>query len=151
MHYPYDHSESRFSSSNATLDAVWELSRYTLEAASMDTYTDSNTRERRPYEADGIIAATARLLVQRDVLWPRHSHAWVINDPTWPVEWKQISAFLGWQDYMATGQADLALAFTEQMHDRTMVKYLDSTGLLDTSKMGRHIVDWMPGSVVMAR
>ena len=35
------------------------------------------------YEADGIIAATGRLLVQRDILWGRHSHAWVINDPTW--------------------------------------------------------------------
>jgi hypothetical protein len=38
-----------------------------VAAASLDSYSDSNTRERRPYEADGIIAATARLLVQRDV------------------------------------------------------------------------------------
>jgi len=82
--------------------------------------------------------------VQRDVLWPRHSHAWVINDPTWPVEWKQLSPFLAWQDFMATGQPDLALAFMEQMHDRTMIKFIDDTGLLKTSGMGRHIVDWMP-------
>jgi hypothetical protein len=64
VHYPYVDTDSSFASSNATLNAVWELSRYTLEAASMDTYTDSNTRERRPYEADGIIAASARLMVQ---------------------------------------------------------------------------------------
>ena len=70
--------------------------------------------ERRPYEADGIIAATARLLVQRDVLWARHSHAWVLQNPTWPVEWKQISPFLGYQDFMWTGQPDLALAFAPQ-------------------------------------
>ena len=43
----YD-DDSHFQSSNSTLDAVWELSRYTLDAASLDTYTDSNTRERRP-------------------------------------------------------------------------------------------------------
>jgi len=30
------------------------------------------------------------------------------------------------------------------MHDRTMIRYLDSTGLLETDHMGRHIVDWMP-------
>jgi len=145
VNYPYDSTDSHFESSNATLDAVYEISRYTLEAASLDTYTDSNTRERRPYEADGIIAATARLLIQRDYLWPRHSHAWVINDPTWPVEWKQLSSFLGWQDYMATGQPDLALAFREQMHARTMIGFLDpASGLLNTDKMGRHIVDWMP-------
>ena len=91
VHYPYVATDSFFVSSDATLNAVYELSRYTLEAASLDTYTDSNTRERRPYEADGIIAATARLLVQRDYLWARHSHAYVLEHPTWPVEWKQIS------------------------------------------------------------
>ena len=32
----------------------------------------------------------------------------------------------------------------EQMHERTMIKFLDSTGTLETDKMGRHIVDWMP-------
>ena len=72
VHYPWYDSDSHFSSSNATLNAVFELSRYTLDAASLDTYTDSNTRERRPYEADGIIASTARLLLQRDFLWGRH-------------------------------------------------------------------------------
>jgi hypothetical protein len=127
------------------LNAVWELSRYTLEAASLDTYTDSNTRERRPYEADGGIAATARLLVQREYMWPRHSHAWTIQHPTWPVEWKQLTPFLGWQDYQATGRTDMAQAFTQQMYDRSQIGFLeDATGLLDTSKMGRHIVDWMP-------
>ena len=54
--YPYYPEDSSFTSSNATLNAVFELSRYTLEAASLDTYTDSNTRERHVYEADGIIA-----------------------------------------------------------------------------------------------
>lgn len=45
---------------------------------------------------------------------------------------------------MATGSSDLAVAFMEEMHDRTYIKYLDaSNGLLRTDKMGRHIVDWM--------
>jgi len=144
VHYEWYDDDTHFDSSNKTLNAVWELSRYTLEAASLDTYTDSNTRERRPYEADGGVAATARLMVQREYMWARHSHAWVIQNPTWPVEWKQLTPFLGWQDYMATGQTDLSQAFLQQMYDRTMIKYLDATGLLDTSKMGRHIVDWMP-------
>ena len=61
-----------------------------------------------------------------------------------PVEWKQITPFLLWQDYMATGTTDLAVAFQEQAYERTMIGFLDSTGLLETDKMGRHIVDWMP-------
>lgn len=147
VHYEWDTADTHFNSSNATLNAVWELSRYTLQAASLDTYTDSNTRERQPYECDGGIAATARLLVQREYMWPRHSHAWTIQHPTWPVEWQQLTAFLGWQDYMATGQPDLAKAFWQEMYDRTKISFLEkSTGLLDTSKMGNHIVDWMPNA-----
>ena len=110
-------------------------------SAALDTYTDSNTRERTPYEADGIIAASGRLLVQRDFLWGRHSHSYVLLHSTWPVEWKQITPFLGWQDYMATGQADLAVAFADRMHDLSFIAFMDNaTGVLRTDTMGRHIV-----------
>jgi len=144
VHYPWNETDSYFTSSNATLNEVWNLARYTLDAASLDTYTDSNTRERRPYEADGIIAATGRLLVQRDFMWPRHSHAFVLHDPTWPVEWKQLSPFLGWQDYYATESVDLTVSFLDIMYNRTFIGCLASDGLLNTDDMGRHIVDWMP-------
>ena len=144
VHYPFVDSDSSFESSNATLDAVYDLCRYTVHAASLDSYTDSNTRERTVYEADGIIAASGRLLVQRDYLYPRHSHAYVLEHPTWPVEWLSITPFLAWQDHMATGQDDLALTFMDTIHTNTKLGFLDATGLLDTSKMGSHIVDWMP-------
>jgi hypothetical protein len=72
----YVDSDSWFDSDNPTLNHVWELCRYTLEAGVLDTYADSNTRERRPYEADGLIAGSARLMVQRNALmWSRHSHS----------------------------------------------------------------------------
>ena len=35
-----------------------------LHKGVLDTYTDSNARERRPYEADGLIAAGNRMLLQ---------------------------------------------------------------------------------------
>jgi len=60
------------------------------------------------------------------------------------VEWKQTSAFLGWQDYMATGMSDLAQAFEREMANRTFFSLDEKNGLLNTSNMGRHIVDWMP-------
>jgi alpha-L-rhamnosidase len=155
-HYKWDEGDSMFTSSNSTLNAVFELARYTLEAASLDTFTDSNTRERDPYEADGIIAATSRLLIQRDVLWARHSSAYVFQFPTCPVEWMQITPFLAYLDYMWTGQPDLALAFSEQIYDRTMIRFVDlATGVINTSAIGgyqchsgrpgMHIIDWMAG------
>jgi len=146
--YPWHDGDSAFVSSNATLDAVYELCRYTVFSAALDTYTDSNTRERTPYEADGLIAASGRIAVQRDYLFPRHSHAYVLQNPTWPVEWKMLTPYLAWQDYQATGQPDLALAFEGRLHNSTMISYLEiSTGLLRTDNMtaeGSHIVDWMP-------
>ena len=57
----------------------------TAQAALLDTFTDSNTRERKPYEADGIVASTAHLWLQRDPMWSRHSISYVIQFPTWPV------------------------------------------------------------------
>lgn len=60
------------------------------------------------------------------------------------MEWKQISPFLLWQDYMASGTTDLAEAFEADAYTETMIGFKDSTGLLATNKMGRHIVDWMP-------
>ena len=147
VNYPWDEADSAFASSNATLDAVYDLCRYTVHSAAIDTYTDSNTRERTPYEADGIIAASGRLLVQRDYLFGRHSHAYVLENPTWPVEWKQITPFLGWQDYQATGQPDLALAFTDKMHESTFLSFLDSTGVLNTTSacgLARKITKFLP-------
>lgn len=142
---PYVDEDSSFNSSNETLNRVWELCRYTLQAAVLDTYTDSNTRERRPYEADGLIAAGARLYLQKSaVMWARHSHTYVFTHATWPVEWRQITILLAMQDYMATGQTDLFDAFHEMLYQNTQIEYLDSTGALRTDKMGRHIVGWAP-------
>jgi hypothetical protein len=56
----------------------YALCNYTMKATSLDTYTDSNTRERLPYELDGFIAATARLVTQREYAWPRHSFGYNI-------------------------------------------------------------------------
>jgi len=59
VNYLWDEADSGFVSSNATLDAVYNLCRYTVHSAALDTYTDSNTRERTVYEADGIIGEYA--------------------------------------------------------------------------------------------
>lgn len=63
-------------------------------------------------------------------------HRYVLQYATCPVEWLQIAPLLAWQDYMATGQPDLALAFTDALVARTMVQFLEpSSGLLRTDAM----------------
>jgi len=141
--YEYVDGDSSFASDNATLDAVYELARWTLDGGVVDTYTDSNSRERRPYECDGLVAATNRALVQNDAMWARHSHAWVLEVPTWPIEWQQMSALLAWHDYQATGSTDVFETYARRLHQRTQVGEVDGTGLVNTSR-GRHIVAWDP-------
>eukprot|EP00966_Prymnesium_polylepis_P149946 3463833-Prymnesium_polylepis.1 len=71
VRYPWHEEECRFESSDGTLNAVWRLSRDSLRITSLDTATDSNTRERLPYEADGYITGLSRLALQAEYAWPR--------------------------------------------------------------------------------
>lgn len=58
-----------------------------------------------------------------------------------------MTPLLSWQDYYATGQPDVALAFTEQLHDDTMLAFVDATGVINTSSHAmRHIIDWEPAA-----
>ena len=63
-------------------------------------------------------------------MWSRHSSAYVLQYPTWPVEWVQISVLLAWQDYWATGEPDLAEAFLPLLYNNTRIGDVDpATGL----------------------
>ena len=155
---PWDPSDTSFHSSDNVLNAVWNLSANMLQKGVLDTYTDSNARERRAYECDGLIAAGNRMLLQSNtIMWARHSHSWIFQYPTWPVEWLQITPFLAHMDYMATGSTDLADAYFDLLYNNTQIHALDGpTGLINTSKPGsrdvelwnftrrggRHLVGW---------
>ncbi len=63
--YPFDDGAASFSSSNATLNAVWELARYSIKATTFaDIYIDGD-RERRPYEADAYIQQLGHYAIDR--------------------------------------------------------------------------------------
>ena len=99
-------------------------------------------------------------------MWARHSHAYVIQYPTWPVEWVQISVLLAWMDWWATGSTDLIAAFLDEtsqqgnrvkisLYNNTRLADADATGILNCSAQtrngcstrpgaGHHIIDWDP-------
>ena len=84
VQYPFESTESHFSSSDKMLDRIWELSKNTIAVTSLDTATDSNTRERTPYEADTYIATWSRFYLSSEQAWPRHSFRFNFRNPTWP-------------------------------------------------------------------
>jgi hypothetical protein len=106
-----------------------------------------------------LIAVANRVLLQRNTaLWARHSASWVLEFPTWPIEWIQMTPFLAHQDFMATGQTELAVAYMDLIYNNTQIQWLDATtGLINTSKPssrsdifgdggGRHLVGWAPAT-----
>ena len=143
-------------STDGYFSAVWALSENTLKVTSLDTTTDSNTRERLPYEADGLITGDSRIALQREFAWPKHSWRHNTWNPTWPTEWRQSVALFAQQEYMLTGDLDLVNSFAASLLNQTQIGCVatSSTGLVDygtcphqSGGMGvqskiRDIVDW---------
>ena len=149
--YPFDDAAAYFESSNSTLNAVWSLCKNTIRVTSLDTATDSNTRERRPYEADALVTAQSFYALSTDLVWPRHTARYLLTNPTWPTEWRQSMALLALEDFMASGEPSLAVAAADL--DGLLVASqrgcIDrSSGLVDftsCSRQGgaqRDVIDW---------
>lgn len=130
--YPFFENDSYFSSSDATLNAVWLLCENSLRVTSLDTATDSNTRERLPYEADGYITGLSRLALQREFAWIQHSWRHNIENPTWPTEWRQTAALFAEAYWKATGELGLVDDFGLAMEAQTQSTCMnDHLGLVD--------------------
>ncbi|HVY36952.1 MAG TPA: alpha-L-rhamnosidase C-terminal domain-containing protein [Polyangia bacterium] len=151
--YPYDEAASSFTSSNASLDAIWNLSKHTVLATTFAGIYIDGDRERKPYEADAYIQQLGHYAVDRQFALARYSHEYLLTHPTWPTEWKQHSIFIAWMDWMYTGNTDsLAHAYSTLAGDKLLTQYVGADGLLDTGSICSTsggscgpIVDWPDG------
>jgi hypothetical protein len=127
--YPFSDGEGEgeavFSSDHPMLDAIWALCRDSLRYTSLDTFTDSNVRERMPYEADGFCAAQSFWALRQDRSLVAHSTQYLLNNPTWPTEWKQYAVMLVHGHYMQTGDSSLASRNFGQLWNNTMLPFID--------------------------
>jgi alpha-L-rhamnosidase len=140
--YPFDASAASFTSSNSTLDQVWELSKYSIIATTFaDIYVDGD-RERKPYEADAYIQQLGHYAIDRDYALARKSHEYLMANPTWPTEWKFHSVMMAWADWMYTGNTEsLTKNYAALKQSKTLESSANADGLLDTSSL-MDIVDW---------
>jgi len=147
--YPFDASSSSFSSSNATLDSVWNLAKYTMLATTFAGIYVDGDRERTPYEGDAYIHQRGHYSVDREFALARHSHEYLLDHPTWPTEWKQHSIMIAWADWMYTGNVDsLAQAYDVLASQKLLTQYIGTDGLLNTESLDCSssscgpLVDW---------
>lgn len=145
VHYPVDNTASTFKSSDATLNQVADISRYSVIATTFTGLYIDGDRERTPYEADAYIQGLGHYGVDREFALARHSHEYLLSHPTWPTEWKQHSVMMAWTDWMYTGDTEsLAQAYSVLIKEKTLESYAGSDGLLNTHGL-RDIVDWPEG------
>lgn len=156
--YRFDDEASSFTSSDTTLNEVWELCKYSIKATSfLGIYVDGQ-RERLPYEADAYINQLGHYSVDRDYAIARYTHEHLIKHPTWPTEWILFSALIAWQDYMYTGNTDSIRRCYDDLRAKTLSSLAREDGLISTrsglltrkvmdsvhyhGKELRDIVDW---------
>ncbi len=145
LEYPFDASASAFSSSDPDLDAVWSFCKYSIQGTTFcGVYVDGD-RERIPYEADAYINQLGHYAVDREFSLARHSHEYLLAQPTWPTEWKQHSVMTAYADYEATGDTrSLARHYELLRREKIYLSLARADGLIDTHTL-RDIVDWPLG------
>lgn len=148
VHYPFDETASSFASSDPVLNAIWDLCKYSMKATSFcGVYVDGE-RERIPYEADAYINQLSHYAVDREYSLARYSHEYLLEHPTWPIEWSQHSVLMAWADYMYTGNTEsLARNYDVLKKQKTQEFRAREDGLLDTGKHSergkpRVVLDW---------
>ena len=156
LNYPIDMGKSDFTCSDTDLVRVYGMCKYSMLATSFcGIYVDGD-RERTPYEADAYINQLSHYAIDDDCSLARKSHEWLMDHPTWPTEYKQISIKIAWADWMWTGDTrSLAKFYGRLSSEKLMDRYARaSDGLLETggernkgAKPGASdIVDWPPSS-----
>ncbi|MCH6256763.1 hypothetical protein MLD52_09410 [Puniceicoccaceae bacterium K14] len=155
IHYPWNEYASSFESSDADLNALWELCKYSMKATSFaGVYVDGD-RERIPYEADSYINMLSHYAVDSEYSIGRRTHEYLMDFATWPTEWKQHSVMMAGMDFMYTGDNSSIRRIYERLKkEKTLEERAREDGLLVGFPYEEHsdrpgdsadIVDWPPG------
>ena len=130
--YPFDETESFFTSSDTILNRIWDLCKYSIKATSFTGIYVDGDRERIPYEADALINQLGHYGVAREYSIARYSHEYLIHHATWPTEWILQSALMAWNDYLYTGNKESLQNFYSDLKAKTLLPLADESGLIST-------------------
>ena len=159
--YPFDDEAASFECSSDTLNAVWDICRYSVKACSFAGIWVDGNRERIPYEYDALISQLCHYGADAEYSLDRRTLEWLLTRPTWPTEWILYAVEIAWNDYMWTGDARALEQNYEILKARAM--YPLRSGALITTTRGqsaeflasinrteplKDIVDWPHSSIL---
>jgi hypothetical protein len=137
-----------FASSDAVLDRIWELCRYSIKATTFaGVYVDGD-RERIAYEADAYLNQLGHYASDPDVQMARDTFDRLVRFPTWPTEWASHMIFMAHADWMQTGDRAWLAARYESLKPKLLLDRARADGLLVSTEaqIARgDIVDWPVG------
>ncbi len=132
VNYYWDESQSSFSCSDKTLNQVWDLCKYSIKATTFcGVYVDGD-RERIPYEADAYINQLGHYNTDLEYSIGRHSHEYLMVNPTWPTEWIMHSVMMAYADYLYTGDTESLAFFYKDLKNKTLISLAREDGLIST-------------------
>ena len=128
---PFDTTASAFTSSSPELNAIWDFCKYSIQATTfMGIYVDGD-RERKPYEADAFLNQLSHYAVDREYSTARHTHEFLLQRPTWPLEWQHHSVLMAWEDYLYTGNPDSLATSYDILSAKTLKALAREDGLIE--------------------
>ena len=140
--YPFDANASSFTSSDTTLNQVWDLCKYSIKATSFTGYYVDGDRERIPYEADALINQLSHYAVDGEYSMARRTMNYLLYHPTWPTEWSLQNVLIAWNDYMYTGNAELLRAYYPELQKKMLTALAGTNGLIST-RTGKQTDDFL--------
>ena len=149
--YPSSETAASFTSSNERLNEIWELCKYSMKATSWCGVYVDGVREHTPYEADAYINQLGDYCTDREYSLAHYSIQYLMENPTWPVDWPPQMAFMADLEYMYTGNKDNIAAYYEALKNSSYVTKADSSNLLPKAELGLiegyigsdPLVDWL--------
>ncbi|MDA0196955.1 MAG: family 78 glycoside hydrolase catalytic domain [Bacteroidetes bacterium] len=80
----FEDNTSSFTSSDTTLNQVWDLCKYSMKATSFSGLYVDGERERIPYEADAYLNQLSHYNTDREYAIARRTIEYFMENPTWP-------------------------------------------------------------------
>lgn len=142
---PFDEDAATFTSSDSTLNAVWALSRNTMEANTVNLYVDSWTRERGAYEADAYIQQREGAVLGSDRQLGIYTMDYLLAHPSWPTEWRLYDILSVHDAWQRSGDLSQARRSYTTLKTILLTKYLDKKTGLIKHPSSKDIVDWPAG------
>lgn len=144
----FNDDASSFTSSNSTLNDVYEFSKYTSKVTNQDLYVDTQNRERKSYEGDALISAMTSYSYSASSTLAGYSAKYLLTNTTWPAEYSLYNIMIVHENYMYTGDRRELESNYQLLKQKTLEEYYDSSmGLMrevsDSNVSGQKImVDW---------